>query len=230
MVGLGLAVVDQQPNREERDGQREADHNGQKLKVHLLYGNRDNTILFKAELDGFAQRNPELKVDYIIDSARIDEDRLKQAIQLADNPYLYLSGPEPMVEAFAVMVKKLGVSGDQIRTDLNSLAQVYKLDTLAYLPPPAPGRAGQTAAAVPGGVVGYIVDQSCTLKGKGMWTNATCIARCIRDGDKAVLVTEQGKIYQIANPDKIDSDAYGLKVTIVGKTDSDTITIASLTM
>jgi hypothetical protein len=119
---------------------------------------------------------------------------------------------------------------DQIRTDLNSLAQVYKLDSLAYLPPPAPGRAGQTAAAVPGGVVGYIVDQSCALKGKGMWTNATCIARCIRDGDKAVLVTEQGKIYQIANPDKIDSDAYGLKVTIVGKTDSDTITIASLTM
>jgi hypothetical protein len=119
---------------------------------------------------------------------------------------------------------------DQIRTDLNSLAQIYKLDTLAYLPPPAPGRGGQSAAAVPGGVIGYIVDQSCALKGKGMWTNAMCIARCIRDGDKAVLVTEQGKIYQIANPDKIDSDAYGLKVTVVGKTDADTITIASLIM
>jgi len=125
---------------------------------------------------------------------------------------------------------------DQIRTDLNSLAQIYKLDTLAYLAPPAPGRGGsaavggQTVAAVPGGVIGYIVDQSCALKGKGMWTNAMCIARCIRDGDKAVLVTEQGKVYQIANPDKIDSDAYGLKVTVVGKTDADTITIASLIM
>jgi hypothetical protein len=121
---------------------------------------------------------------------------------------------------------------DQIRTDLNSLAQIYKLDTLAYLAPPAPGRGGSgaTAAAVPGGVIGYIVDQSCALKGKGMWTNAMCIARCIRDGDKAVLVTEQGKVYQIANPDKIDSDAYGLKVTVVGKTDADTITIASLIM
>jgi hypothetical protein len=121
---------------------------------------------------------------------------------------------------------------DQIRTDLNSLAQIYKLDTLAYLPPPALGRGGSgaTAAAVPGGIVGYIVDQSCALKGKGMWTNAICVAKCIRDGDKAVLITEQGKIYQIANPDKIDSDAYGLKVTVVGKTDADTITIASLMM
>lgn len=119
---------------------------------------------------------------------------------------------------------------DQIRTDLNSLAQIYKLDTLAYLAPPAPGRGGPSVAAVPGGVIGYIVDQSCALKGKGMWTNAICVARCMRDGDKAVLVTEQGKIYRIANPDKIDSDAYGLKVTVVGKTDADTITIASLTM
>jgi hypothetical protein len=119
-----------------------------------------------------------------------------------------------------------------IRTNLNSLAQIYKLDTLAYLTPPA-GRGGggqAVAAKVPGGISGYIVDQSCALKGKGMWTNATCIARCVRDGDKVVLVTEEGKIYQIANPDKIDSDAYGQKVTVTGKTDADTITVANLQM
>jgi hypothetical protein len=120
---------------------------------------------------------------------------------------------------------------EQIRTNLNSLAQIYKLDTLAYLAPPAGRGGGQAVVAkVPGGVSGYIVDQSCALKGKGMWTNATCIARCVRDGDKIVLVTEEGKIYQIANPDKIDSDAYGQKVTVTGKTDADTITVASLQM
>jgi len=123
---------------------------------------------------------------------------------------------------------------DQIRTNLNGLAQVYKLDTLAYLAPPA-GRggggrgAGDVAkVAPPGGVIGYIVDQSCALKGKGMWTNAACIAKCLRDGDKMVLVTEEGKVYQIANPDKIDSDSYGQKVIVTGKTDADTITVATL--
>ena len=30
---------------------------------------------------------------------------------------MYLSGPEPMVEDFAVMVKKLGVGADHIETD-----------------------------------------------------------------------------------------------------------------
>jgi len=131
---------------------------------------------------------------------------------------------------------------DQIRTNLNSLAQIYKLDTLAYLAPPAGGGGGRGRGAAPaggqvtvgaapgGGVSGYIVDQSCALKGKGMWTNASCIARCIRDGDKVVLVTEEGKIYQIANPDKIDSDAYGQRVTINGKTEADTITVATLQM
>lgn len=121
---------------------------------------------------------------------------------------------------------------DQIRTNLNSLAQIYKLQTLAYVAPPDPGagrRRAATATAVPGGgFSGYVVDQSCALKGKGMWTNAACVAKCIRDGDKVVLVTEEGKVYQIANPDKIDSDTYGQKVTIGGKANGDIITVASL--
>lgn len=119
---------------------------------------------------------------------------------------------------------------DQILTNLNSLAQVYKVETLAYLAPPDPraGRSASAAAIPAGAVAGYIVDQACSLKGKGMWTNAACIAKCIRDGGKVVLVTEEGKVYQIANPDKIDSDTYGQKVIVSGKTDADTITVASL--
>jgi hypothetical protein len=129
----------------------------------------------------------------------------------------------------------------QIRATLNNLAGIYKLETLAYLDPPGGGggrgrggRGAQQAAAAPpppppgAGLVGYIVDQSCSLKGKGMWTNAQCVARCIRDGDKVVLVTEEGKVFQIANPDKIESDTYGQKVTLLGKVDGETITVASV--
>jgi hypothetical protein len=43
-----------------------------------------------------------------------------------------------------------------------------------------------------------------------------------------VLVTEDGKIFQIFNQDKITADSYGQVVTLTGKTDGDTITIDSL--
>src|SRR5206468_3241423 len=119
----------------------------------------------------------------------------------------------------------------------------YKVEMLAVLDAPGGGggrggRGGrgaaaagaQTAAAPPpgGGLVGYIVDNSCAKRGKGMWTNPECIARCVRDGDKIVLVSEEGKVYQISNQDKITPDNYGQIVTLIGKTEGDTITIESL--
>jgi hypothetical protein len=133
---------------------------------------------------------------------------------------------------------------DQIRSTLNNLARVYRLEMLAVLEAPGGGgrggRGGRGAAggqqtpataAAPGaggGLVGYIVDNSCAKRGKGMWTNPECIARCVRDGDKIVFVTEEGKVYQIANQDKIAPDNYGQVVTVAGKTDGDTITVDSL--
>lgn len=124
---------------------------------------------------------------------------------------------------------------DQIRTALNSLAEIYKVETLAALEPPAaPGRGGRggapavAAALPPGAVAGYIVDQRCSAQGKGMWTNVSCIERCVRDGDKLVLVTEEGKVFQIANQDKITSDSYGQKVIVTGKTEGEIITVETL--
>jgi len=61
-------------------------------------------------------------------------------------------------------------------------------------------------------------------------SNRCAIARCVRDGDKVVLVTEEGKVFQIANQDKITPESYGQVVTLTGKTDGDTITVVSLKM
>ena len=132
---------------------------------------------------------------------------------------------------------------DQMRTALNTLAEVYKFDALATLEPPGAGGGGrrgpggggaQTPAVAvalpPGAVAGYIVDQRCATRGKGMWTDVACVERCVRDGDKVVLVTEEGKVFQIANQDKISSDTYGQKVIITGKTEGDMITVATLKM
>jgi hypothetical protein len=60
---------------------------------------------------------------------------------------------------------------------------------------------------------GYIIDKSCAAK-KSMWGDEECAKRCIGRGDAAVLVTEDGKIYQIAEQDKVKPVA-GKKVARV---------------
>ena len=75
---------------------------------------------------------------------------------------------------------------------------------------------------------GYIIDKSCASK-KEMWGNEGCAKACIKRGDPAVFVTEDGTIYQVSNQDKVKDHA-GHKVTISGKMDGDTITVESVKM
>ena len=70
---------------------------------------------------------------------------------------------------------------------------------------------------------GYIVDKSCASK-KAMWGNEACAASCIKRGDPAMFVTADGKVYQVAEQDKVKSLA-GKKVTITGKMTGDTISV-----
>jgi hypothetical protein len=140
-----------------------------------------------------------------------------------------------MNEALGAQRFPQAIEGDwvPIRTNLNNLADIYKLQELAALEIPGADSGGRKAAkntpAIPvGAVTGYIVDQRCAARGKGMWTNVQCVQTCVRDGDKVVLVTEEGKVFQIANQDKVDQDAYGQKVAVTGKTEGDAITIGTL--
>ena len=75
---------------------------------------------------------------------------------------------------------------------------------------------------------GTIMDTKCSTN-KAMKENAACAARCIKGGDPAVLVTSDGKIYKIADQDKVVAHA-GHKVTITGTADGDTIKVDSVKM
>ena len=75
---------------------------------------------------------------------------------------------------------------------------------------------------------GYIIDQSCSGK-KEMLGNVACAQSCIKRGSPAVLVTDDGKIYKIADQDKVVEHA-GHKVTITGKMDGDSIKVDSVKM
>jgi hypothetical protein len=77
---------------------------------------------------------------------------------------------------------------------------------------------------------GYISDSGCAAKQGAKAAadgHAGCAKGCIKRGDKAVLVTTEGKVYAIANQDKVVDHA-GEKVTLVGEIDADSITVSEV--
>jgi ferredoxin-NADP reductase len=95
----------------------EAAANGQPLNVHLLYATRDENIFFKDELEALAQKNPNLRISYIVQPELLDAERLKKELTAVADPYVYVSGPEPMVEAMDKQLEELGISKDNIKSD-----------------------------------------------------------------------------------------------------------------
>jgi uncharacterized protein DUF5818 len=79
---------------------------------------------------------------------------------------------------------------------------------------------------------GYIVDASCAGKQGAKAASddhAACAARCIKGGAAAVFMTADGKVYKVANQDKVTAHA-GHKVTITGKMEGDSITVEDVKM
>src|SRR5258708_38651623 len=88
--------------------------------------------------------------------------------------------------------------------------------------------AALSLSAMAADITGYIIDESCSAKAE-MRGNVACAQRCIKRGNAAVLVTEEGKVYKITDQAKVVEHA-GHKVTISGKIDGDTIQVDSVKM
>jgi hypothetical protein len=85
---------------------------------------------------------------------------------------------------------------------------------------------GLSAVGMAAEFKGFVEDTKCSTMA-AMKGDAACAQKCIKGGSPAVLVTEDGKIYKIANQDKIVASA-GLNVTVTGKLKGDTITVDSV--
>jgi hypothetical protein len=85
---------------------------------------------------------------------------------------------------------------------------------------------GFTSSAFAAQFKGFVEDKSCAGN-PGMAGDAECAKKCIKGGDSAVLVMADGKIYKIANQDKIISFA-GENVTVTGDLKGDTITVTDV--
>ena len=87
---------------------------------------------------------------------------------------------------------------------------------------------GLAATGMAAEITGFVEDTACSTKA-GMKDNAACAAKCIKGGDPAVLVDADGKVYKIADQDKVVAHA-GHKVTITGTLDGDTLKVESVKM
>ena len=86
--------------------------------------------------------------------------------------------------------------------------------------------AGLSNLAMAAEFKGYIIDEKCSTNPK-MKGDVACATKCIQGGSPAVLLTDEGKVYKIADQAKVTPMA-GKQVTITGTAKGDTITVASI--
>jgi len=86
--------------------------------------------------------------------------------------------------------------------------------------------AGLSLSAMAADITGYIIDQTCAAM-PAMRGDVACANKCLKAGAPAVLVTDDGKIYKIADQAKVVPLA-GKKVTLSGKVDKDTIHVDTI--
>jgi len=86
---------------------------------------------------------------------------------------------------------------------------------------------GVTFAADATTVNGYIADSKCGAKGK---TNAECTKKCIKEGAKMVVVTDDDeKVLTVENPKKLAGHE-GHHVAVTGTVTGDSIHVDSVKM
>lgn len=93
------------------------DHRDEPIHVTLLYANRNDDFPYKGELEALQAKHAGFHIEYFVRPRRIDEQVIREHQKKMRDPMIYVSGPEPMVEAFDKMLAQMGVPESQIKND-----------------------------------------------------------------------------------------------------------------
>lgn len=91
-------------------------HDKQPLNVTLIYGSRTSDIPFKNELTQWQSVHPELKVQYVVGQP-LTAQSLTDIVPNLNQSLVYVSGPEPMVQALASDLIAHGLPEAQLQRD-----------------------------------------------------------------------------------------------------------------
>lgn len=93
------------------------DNDKKPINVDLMYANRDNQFPFDDEFQTIASRNPDFRIHKFVGPKHIEAKDIKAVANNLNGPEYYVSGPEPMVEAFDKMLKDMGINKAKIQSD-----------------------------------------------------------------------------------------------------------------
>jgi ferredoxin-NADP reductase len=93
------------------------DKRGLPLNAILMYANRTEDAVYRVELEALAKKHPEFKIVYFIGDKRIDEAAIREVAPDLLKPIFYVSGPQPMVQAFEKMLKGMNVPKEHVKHD-----------------------------------------------------------------------------------------------------------------
>ncbi len=91
-------------------------YRNQQIPITLIYGNRDDQFVFKEELDAIASKHPEFTVQYLAGQP-LDVAAIQKAVPDYQEHVVYVSGPEPMVEALSGALEAAGLPKDKLKQD-----------------------------------------------------------------------------------------------------------------
>lgn len=95
---------------------RQFDHDGKMPDIELLYANRDENFVFGDELAALEAKYPNFKIQKFVGGRHIEAEDLKPYAD-DQSKTIYLSGPEPMIEAFEKLLQDMGVPEERLKTD-----------------------------------------------------------------------------------------------------------------
>ncbi len=92
------------------------EHDGRLPAIDLLWANRDDDFVFGNELSILEQKYSNFHIHKFVGGQRMTEADFQP---YADDPdtIFYVSGPEPMVENYADMLKEMDLSEERVKTD-----------------------------------------------------------------------------------------------------------------
>lgn len=93
------------------------DHRGSAVSGTLVYAHRGSDVVYGSEIDALRRRHPRLVVRHVVSPARIAPDVIRDVVLAVAGPTVYVSGPEPFVEAIAGMLSGLGVPDTRVKRD-----------------------------------------------------------------------------------------------------------------
>jgi ferredoxin-NADP reductase len=96
---------------------KQAEHEGNKLHVTMLYANRKYVAAYKEEFDSMTEHNPHLHIHYLFHPDRIDQETVRKLVPDLEKPIFYVSGPEPMVESIGKTLQQIGISETRLKQD-----------------------------------------------------------------------------------------------------------------